>query len=78
MWKKESRVQWLREGEHNTRSFHKAMVHHRQHNHIYFLKDEEGQRKTQHEEMEGLLVRHFKDLLTENEDNRLDVIQRIM
>eukprot|EP00253_Pinus_taeda_P004201 PITA_04201 len=53
------------------------MVHHRQHNRIYSLKDEEGQRKVQHEEMEEILVNHFKDLLSEGPENRTEAIQRI-
>lgn len=53
------------------------MVQHRQHNQIYALKDMEGNRGVQHEEMEELLVNHFKDLLTEPPEDFSEAIQRI-
>ena len=53
------------------------MVHHRQHNRIYLLKDEEGQQKVKNEEMEELLVNHFKDLLSKGIQNIMEAIQRI-
>lgn len=44
LWKQKSRVNRLQEGERNTIFFHKAMVHHRQNNRIYSLKDEDEHR----------------------------------
>jgi hypothetical protein len=40
LWKHKSRVQWLKEGENNTNSFHYSMVHRRYINHITKLEDE--------------------------------------
>lgn len=64
LWKQKSRVNWLREGERKTWFFHNAMIQHRQSNKIFSLKYDEGNRSKQHEEMEGILVNHFRDLLT--------------
>jgi len=63
LWRQKSRVQWLREGEKNTKFFHKAMVQHRQRNKIFSIKDHEGKRILQHEEIEKVFVNHFKNLL---------------
>lgn len=38
----------------------------------------EGQRKVKHEEIEELLVNHFKNLLIETPENRMGATQRIM
>eukprot|EP00253_Pinus_taeda_P001856 PITA_01856 len=77
LWKQKSRVQWLREGERNTKFFHKVMVQHRQRNRIFSIKNQEGQRVLQHEEIEKVLVNHFKDILREPQANRSDAIAKI-
>eukprot|EP00253_Pinus_taeda_P008881 PITA_08881 len=77
VWKKKSRVQWLREGERNTKFFHKEMVQHRQRNRIFSIKNQEGQRVLQHEEIEKVLVNHFKDILREPKTNRSYAIAKI-
>ena len=42
-WRQKSRVQWLKEGERNTRFFHRSTLANRAHNGISSIKDEEGQ-----------------------------------
>jgi len=46
LWKQESRIQWLKEGEINTKFFHKAMIQHRQQNRIFSLMDQQHNRLT--------------------------------
>ena len=46
----------MKEGEKNTKFFHKAMLNHRQHNRIFSLRDSQGNRILQQKEMEKLLV----------------------
>eukprot|EP00253_Pinus_taeda_P035515 PITA_35515 len=75
--KQKSRVQWLREGERNTKFFHKARVQHRQRNKIFSIKNQEGKQVLQHEEIEKVLVYHFKDILREPQTNRSDAIAKI-
>eukprot|EP00253_Pinus_taeda_P021248 PITA_21248 len=77
LWKQKSRVQWLREGERNTKFFHKGMVQHRQRNRIFSIKNQEEKRVLQHEEIEKVLVNHFKDILREPQTNRSDAIAKI-
>ena len=77
LWKQKSRVQWLKERERNTSFFHKSMIQRRQHNIIFSLKDQNGNRLFNHEDMEKELVDHFKNLLTELEPNRTEAIEKI-
>eukprot|EP00253_Pinus_taeda_P018458 PITA_18458 len=77
LWKQKSRVQWLREGERNTKFFHKAMVQHRQRNKIFSIKNQEVQIVLQHEEIEKVLVNHFKNILREPQANKSDAIAKI-
>ena len=67
----------MREGEKNTRFFHKAMVQHRQHNRIFSLKNEVKDIIVCHEDMEELVVHHFHTLLSEPEQDRSEAIHRI-
>ena len=57
--------------------FHKNMIQRRQHNRIFSLKDQNGNRLLQHEGMEKVLVDHFKNLLTESNQNRQLAIDKI-
>lgn len=65
MWRKKSRVNWLRKGERNTKFFQKVMIQRRQGNRIFSIKNEGWIRVTQHEEIEQVLVKNFKDVMTE-------------
>jgi hypothetical protein len=42
LWRQKSRVQWLKEGERNTKFFHRSMVHRRYINRITKLEDAQG------------------------------------
>eukprot|EP00253_Pinus_taeda_P003198 PITA_03198 len=77
LWKQKSRVKWLKEGDKNSKLFHKAMLNHRHHNRIFSLKDSQGNRVTQQKEMEWLLVEHFKGILIEPNNNRTGEIEKV-
>lgn len=53
------------------------MVHHRQQNRIFSLRDHQCNRLTHKAKMENLLVQHFKELLTEPNIRREDDIGKI-
>lgn len=78
LWKQKSRVQWLKEGEKNTKFFHKVMLNHRQHNRIFSIKDRQGNMILQQKEMENLLVDHFKGILTEPNIRREEEITNVI
>jgi len=42
LWKQKYRIQWLKEGEHNTKKFHKSAIDHRGDNKILSIKDDQG------------------------------------
>lgn len=42
-WRQKSRVQWLKEGERNTRFFHRSTMANRAFNRILTLKDKKGE-----------------------------------
>lgn len=77
LWRKKSRVNWLREGEQNTKFFHQEMVQRRHRNRIFSIKNESGTRVTQHEDIEQVLSEHFKEILTEPNVDRRAAIEEI-
>jgi hypothetical protein len=52
LWRKKSKIQWLQEGERNTKFFHRYMIQHRHINHISHLVMEEGQILQSHDDLE--------------------------
>lgn len=52
------------------------MINHRHHNRIFSLKDKDGNRVTQQDEIEHLLVEHFKGILSEPNINRAEDIDK--
>eukprot|EP00253_Pinus_taeda_P034910 PITA_34910 len=69
-WRQKSRVQWLKEGEQNTRFFHRSTLTNRAHNRISSIKDEEGHLLSFHEGIEVMLVQHFCGIARETISDR--------
>ena len=44
LWRQKSRINWLKEGERNTKFFHCSTIQHRMHNRITVLKNQTGER----------------------------------
>ena len=59
---------WLKEGDRNTRFFHKETMANRQQNRISRLKTASGQIVERQEDIEGNLVQFYSDLLQEMEE----------
>jgi hypothetical protein len=56
LWRQKSRVQWLKEGEKNTKFFHRTMIHRRHINRITHLEDEHGNLLREHSRIEEELT----------------------
>eukprot|EP00253_Pinus_taeda_P015299 PITA_15299 len=77
LWRQKSRIKWLRKGERNTRFFYQAMVHHRQRNRIFSIKNENGERIVEQEGIERVLMDYHKGILTEPQLDRSEAIRQI-
>ena len=65
-WRQKSRIQWLKEGERNTRFFHRSTMANRAHNRISMIKNERGEIQTTHKDIEVVLIQHFRNITREN------------
>lgn len=76
-WKQKSRVLWLKEGEQNTKFFHRSAIDYRNANRILELKNHEGDILRNHDDISGLLTNHFSNIAQEPNVNREAAIQEI-
>lgn len=77
LWRQKSRINWLREGEINTKFFHQAMIQHRQRNRIFSIKNAEGERTVEQGAIEKVLVEYHKEILTKPQKDRGSAIECI-
>jgi hypothetical protein len=77
LWKQKSRVQWLREGERNTKLFHRTVIQRRDSKKITDLISYDGDMVHSHGDMENTLISHFQNLLTEPWADRQEAINKV-
>ena len=77
-WKQNSRNQWLQDEERNTNFFHNKVIQNRNRSNIHKLRKTNGGRAETREEIEEELFHHFKNVMTEDQANRKQDIERIM
>ena len=70
LWKSKSRNMWLKEGEMNSSFFFRATIQHRQTNRIVRIKKEDHIEAETHNEIEHILINHFKIIIEELDTNR--------
>eukprot|EP00253_Pinus_taeda_P030389 PITA_30389 len=76
-WRQKSRIRWLKDGERNTKFFHRTTVQRRMHNSIPFIQSQEGARIEDHEKIEAEFLNHFAQVHTEPEGDKRLAIERI-
>lgn len=57
-----SRLQWLQQGERNSKFFHLSLVFRRRRNKISMLRDEQGNWVTDQNQLKNMVVEFFKNL----------------
>ena len=77
LWKHKSRIQWLKEGDRNTKLFHKTIIHRCHTNRITHLTSSHGEPIHSHEDLETTLINYYKDLLTKPCSDRSSSINKI-
>jgi len=70
LWRKESRIRWLREGEWNTKFFHRTTIQRRMNNTISHIQNSQGDKMEKHEDIEKELTNHFKTVHQEQPVDR--------
>ena len=76
-WKQKSRVKWLRERDKNIKFFHIAMGSNRLGSKIYNFNLPDGTQVGTRAKVEEALVNHFKEIMTEDNNERGQDIDRI-
>jgi hypothetical protein len=66
LWLQRSCIDWLREGDRNTKFFHQKAVWRARRNKITKLRDSDGVTQTVPTEMQRMAVSYFKSLYTRN------------
>eukprot|EP00253_Pinus_taeda_P008595 PITA_08595 len=77
LWRQKSRIRWLKEGEKNTRFFHRTTVQRRMHNQIAQVTNAQGEKLETQEEIEKEFLHYFKEISQEPNINRGEAIDNI-
>eukprot|EP00253_Pinus_taeda_P017913 PITA_17913 len=77
LWRQKSRIQWLQEGEKNTKFFHKTTMQRRMRNQISQVNNAQGVKVETQEGIEQEFVHYFKEMSKEPNINRAEAIDSI-
>eukprot|EP00253_Pinus_taeda_P032540 PITA_32540 len=77
LWRQKSRIRWLKEGEKNTKFFHRTTVQRRMHNQISQVTNAQGEKLETQEEIEKEFLHYFKEMSQEPNINREEAIDNI-
>eukprot|EP00253_Pinus_taeda_P015484 PITA_15484 len=77
LWRQKSRIRWLREGEKNTKFFHKSTVQRRMRNQISQVINAQGEKVETQEEIEQEFMQYFKKMSKEPNINKAEDIESI-
>jgi len=77
LWKQKSCIRWLKEGERNTKFFHRTVIHRRHTKKITSLISAIGETLHSHEDMEAALIGYYQNLLTKPILDRHEAIAKV-
>jgi hypothetical protein len=78
LWRENSRIQWLKEGDQNTEFFHRSTIQRIHANRITQMITENGKTLHSHEDMEVEMVTYYQYLLKEPQEDRSQAITQVM
>eukprot|EP00253_Pinus_taeda_P033970 PITA_33970 len=78
LWKQKSRIQWLKEGEQNTKFFHRSALDYRSGNKILEMKNKDGEPLKNHHDISSLLREHFNSIAQEPQLDREEAIKELL
>jgi hypothetical protein len=78
LWRQNSWIRWLKEGERNTNFFHRTTMARRAHNKILKIKDQNGIERESHKDIKTTLVNHFHRIPQEPNQDRTKTIQKVI
>lgn len=67
-YRQKSRIKWLKDGDANTRFFHKTVMAHQANNLISYLRGENDERVENPDQIKGMIVAYYTHLLGSNSD----------
>jgi hypothetical protein len=76
--RKKSRIRWLKEGEQNSKFFHRTTMVRRAHRKILKIRDQDGIERESHKDIETTLVNHFHGISQEPNQDRTEAIQNVI
>eukprot|EP00253_Pinus_taeda_P024057 PITA_24057 len=77
LWRQKSRIRWLKEGEKNTKFFHRTTIQRRMHNQISQVINAQGEKLETQEDIEKEFLHYFKEMSQEPHLNRDEAIDNI-
>lgn len=78
LWRQKSRIRWLREGERNTKFFHRTTIQRRMNNTISHIQNSQGDKMKKKEDIEIELTNHFKTVHQGQPTDRQSAINEIL
>jgi len=65
LWRQKSRILWLQKGERNSKFFHNSMIQWRHQNIIVSLKDQQGNKLSNHQDIQSKVLQYYITLTQE-------------
>ncbi|OMO62153.1 reverse transcriptase [Corchorus capsularis] len=72
-WRQRAKINWLKEGDRNSKTFHATATIRQRRNVISSIVDENGVRVVENAKMEKIIADYFRDIFTSNNPDRVDL-----